>query len=470
MKVYQVVLEGPKIEPPLGGVGDRQTNSSPRSNGVASNITSVEIQQSSIKGADGKPLFKVVDQNGKVLFTGSEADANTNLDKLRKTVNAPSAIKPAGPNTPPFTAGSRQGTPTSDQLTNSEKRKLARTGRISRKVNGKNEIFTSSNIADADKIAKIKVPPFDTDGKPSNTPTPEEAKSKLGKLKNWAKNGIAGKILKALANVGKGLLGGAVVNIVLKSIDIVTVVSAHNAYFTELEKFGDANTDAEKKEIVNNLKDIRQNQIIEPTTELFFGALGMALLGSVGAVAAVSLLGIFASGVTGGTSLILTLFAGGVAMYGAYEGGIFAAKTIPMPGGEGDETIYKFFRTKFDEVWLTPGHLRDLAAEGIDINFGTYVYGLMLNPMQTHTSPLSIPSPTGAYGLVKKLIPKLTPTESISETADDQEEDDTASVADNIAPKLKKAVLADPKLKQLYILGKAEIKKALRDQEKTNAS
>ena len=459
MKVYQVVLEGPKIEPPL--------SNTPLT--TPSNITSVEIQKSPISGADGKPLFKVVDQNGKVLFTGSEADANTKLDKLRKTipVNAPSAIKPAGPNTPPLEVGVRNGTPTSDQLTKSEKRKLARTGRISRQ----GMTFTAQNIAAADaELAKIKVPPFDTDGKPSNTPTPEEAKSKLGKLKNWVKDGIAGKILKALANVGKGLLGGAVVNIVLKSIDIVTVVSAHNAYFTELEKFGDANTDAEKKEIVNNLKDIRQNQIIEPTTELFFGALGMALLGSVGAVAAVSLLGIFASGVTGGTSLLLTLFAGGVAMYGAYEGGIFAAKTIPMPGGEGDETIYKFFRTKFDEVWLTPGHLRDLAAEGVDINFGTYVYGLMLNPMQTHTSPLSIPSPTGAYGLVKKLIPKLTPTESIAETADDQEEDDTASVADNIAPKLKKAVLADPKLKQLYILGKAEIKKAVRDQEKTNAS
>ena len=457
MKVYQVVVEGPKIEPPL--------SNTPLT--TPSDITSVEIKKSPIKGADGKPLFKVVDQNGKVLFTGSEADANTKLDKLRKTVNAPSAIKPAGPNTPPFTAGSRQGTPTLDQLTSSEKRKLGRTGRITRQ----GMTFTAKNIADAEaELTKNKVPPFDTDGKPSNTPTPEEAKSKLGKLKNWIKDGIAGKILKALANVGKGLLGGAVVNIVLKSIDIVTVVSAHNAYFTELEKFGDANTDAEKKEIVNNLKDIRQNQIIEPTTELFFGALGMALLGSVGAVAAVSLLGIFASGVTGGTSLILTLFAGGVAMYGAYEGGIFAAKTIPMPGGEGDETIYKFFRTKFDEVWLTPGHLRDLAAEGVDINFGTYVYGLMLNPMQTHTSPLSIPSPTGAIGLVKTLIPKLTPGESIAETADDQEEDDTASVADNIAPKLKKAVLADPKLKQLYILGKAEIKKALRDQEKTNAS
>tara|TARA_B110000971_G_C19963600_1_gene479116 strand:- start:234 stop:1298 length:1065 start_codon:yes stop_codon:yes gene_type:complete len=85
MRVHQVVLEGPRIEPTL--------SNTPLT--TPSNITSVEIQQSPIKGADGKPLFKVVDQNGKVLFTGSEADANTKLDSLRKNipVNAPTVDK-----------------------------------------------------------------------------------------------------------------------------------------------------------------------------------------------------------------------------------------------------------------------------------------------------------------------------------------------------------------------------------------
>jgi hypothetical protein len=463
MKVYQVVLEGPKIEPPL--------SNTPLT--TPSDITSVEIQQSPIKGADGKPLFKVVDQNGKVLFTGSEADANTKLDSLRKniSVNAPASTgaKPDALSNVDLRADAPPNTPTSDSLTRSEQRRLDRTGSITRK----GVTYTRANIAamDAEVARSARIDPkLPGETRPTttaaDTPTPEEAKSMFSKLKKWAKGGISGKIVTTLFNVGKGLLGGTVVNLVLKSIDIVTVVAAHNAYFTELEKFVDADTPEKRTEIVNNLGDIRQNQIIEPTTELFFGALGMALFGSAGAAIAAGIVGVAAAGVSGGTSLILTLIAGGVAMYGAYEGSIYAAKNVPMPGGEGDETIYEFFRTKFDEVWLTPGHLRDLAAEGVDINFGTYVYGLTLNPMQTHTSPLSIPGPTGAYGLVKKLIPG----ESIAETADDQEEDDTASVADNIAPKLKKAVLADPKLKQLYILGKAEIKKAVRDQEKTNAS
>jgi hypothetical protein len=442
MKVYQIIAEGP----------------------------TVDIRRSQVLGPDGRPFFTVVDQDGNELFRGTEEQANVKRDEIQRRIR-PARTTPDASNVDPEDVrgpGHRPNTPSMDNLTTGEQRKLNRTGRITRS----GVTYTAANIqsatAEKARLANVNTS-VSGDTRPAsttNTPTPEEAKSKLGKLKNWAKSGITGKIVTTLANVGKGLLGGTIVNLVLKSIDIVTVVAAHNAYFTELEKFVDADTPEKRTEIVNNLGDIRQNQIIEPTTELFFGALGMALFGSAGAAIAAGIVGVAAAGVSGGTSLILTLIAGGVAMYGAYEGSIYAAKNVPMPGGEGDETIYEFFRTKFDEVWLTPGHLRDLAAEGVDINFGTYVYGLMLNPMQTHTSPLSIPGPTGAYGLVKKLIPG----ESIAETADDQEEDDTASVADNIAPKLKKAVLADPKLKQLYILGKAEIKKAVRDQEKTNAS
>jgi hypothetical protein len=443
MKVYQIIAEGP----------------------------TVDIRRSQVLGPDGRPFFTVVDQDGNELFRGTEEQANVKRDEIQRRIR-PARTTPDASNVDPEDVrgpGHRPNTPSMDNLTAGEQRKLNRTGRITRS----GVTYTAANIqsatAEKARLANVNTSvPGDT--RPTttaaDTPTPEEAKSMFSKLKKWAKGGITGKIVTTLANVGKGLLGGTIVNLVLKSIDIVTVVAAHNAYFTELEKFVDADTPEKRTEIVNNLGDIRQNQIIEPTTELFFGALGMALFGSAGAAIAAGIVGVAAAGVSGGTSLILTLIAGGVAMYGAYEGSIYAAKNVPMPGGEGDETIYEFFRTKFDEVWLTPGHLRDLAAEGVDINFGTYVYGLMLNPMQTHTSPLSIPGPTGAYGLVKKLIPG----ESIAETADDQEEDDTASVADNIAPKLKKAVLADPKLKQLYILGKAEIKKAVRDQEKTNAS
>ena len=329
MKVYQVVLEGPKIEPPLKGVGDRQTNSSPRSNGVPSNITSVEIQQSSIKGADGKPLFKVVDQNGKVLFTGSEADANTNLDKLRKNipVNAPTIDnKPIATNPndkPPFTAGSRLGTPTSDQLTNSEKRKLARTGRISRKVNGKNEIFTSSNIADADKIAKIKVPPFDTDGKPAaGGPPGDDAlfKGKYAQALNTVWSSRIGRLFR-------GFLGASSQATLQTAFNAMVLEDVLDAYLRAIRDYGislNNKSAAEKAQFRKTILDGNINSVpvpiqdaylnaIEQTTKLFVEVvLGVILTLGWAGVMAFTAFGL----ATGGAGIIASLAAGGAFIWG----------------------------------------------------------------------------------------------------------------------------------------------------------
>ena len=84
MKVYQIIAEAPKDEPPLGVSLTPSASATPTP-------TSVDIKRSQVLGPNGKPYFTVVDQDGKELFRGTEEQANVKRDQIQRT------IKPATP-------------------------------------------------------------------------------------------------------------------------------------------------------------------------------------------------------------------------------------------------------------------------------------------------------------------------------------------------------------------------------------
>jgi hypothetical protein len=93
MKVYHIT-EADRIEPSLGGLGDRPINRGPSVSGGGGNVsrlTSVDITDTGILDSRGNKIFKVVDQDGKELFRGNEAAANAERDKLRRNIRTPAA-------------------------------------------------------------------------------------------------------------------------------------------------------------------------------------------------------------------------------------------------------------------------------------------------------------------------------------------------------------------------------------------
>ena len=95
MKVYHIT-EAPRIEPPVGSLGDRPTNRGPSVSGGGNTprLTSVDITDTGILDRNGNKIFKVVDQDGKELFRGNEAQANDKRDTLRRNIR-PAATAPA---------------------------------------------------------------------------------------------------------------------------------------------------------------------------------------------------------------------------------------------------------------------------------------------------------------------------------------------------------------------------------------
>jgi hypothetical protein len=99
MKVYHIT-EAPRIEPPVGGLGNRPINRGPSVSGGGGNaprLTSVDITDTGILDRNGNKIFKVVDQDGKELFRGNEAQANDKRDTLRRNIRTPAATRTVAP-------------------------------------------------------------------------------------------------------------------------------------------------------------------------------------------------------------------------------------------------------------------------------------------------------------------------------------------------------------------------------------
>lgn len=446
MKVFQIthLNEADRVDPIIS------------SDPALKDITNVKIEKSQVLGSDGKPQFKVVDQTGKTLFVGSEEAANAKYDNINKNINRPST---AAASEKPLTAGPRDGTPTSDQLTAGEKRKLENGGSITRTVSGQKMTFSAKNIADADTLSKVKLP-----GIPGDT----KSAGKGGDIKAVAeemKKGIGKKFVSYAKRIGLTWFGGAVTNAIIKVIELAAVAEAHNAYFTSLAQLEDAKTPQDRKNILAEMESIRKNQIVGPMTDLFLGSAGTALLGgSALAVTGLAVGGILGGPATGFVSWILPVIIGGALLYGAYEGTIMVAKKVPMPGiGEG-QSVYEFFYQKFDEEWLTPGDLRNYAAQHASTDTLDFIYGLLSDPVKQNMSPLTItPAPgldaaSGALKGIKSVI-----GDSIV-----REKDKAEKMSKGGSSAAKNAVMSDPALKKLFLIGKAEMKKQERDATKTS--
>jgi len=115
MKVYHITEAG-RTEPALGGLGDRPTNRGPSISGGGGNaprLTSVDITDTGVLDRNGNKIFKVVDQDGKELFRGNEAQANDRRDTLRRNIR-PAATATAATDRSVGPAGQRAGAPDVD--------------------------------------------------------------------------------------------------------------------------------------------------------------------------------------------------------------------------------------------------------------------------------------------------------------------------------------------------------------------
>ena len=94
MKVYHITEAG-RTEPTVGGLGNRPVDRGPSVSGGGNTprLTSVDIKDTGILDRNGNKIFKVVDQDGKELFRGNEAQSNDKRDTLRRNIR-PAAAAP----------------------------------------------------------------------------------------------------------------------------------------------------------------------------------------------------------------------------------------------------------------------------------------------------------------------------------------------------------------------------------------
>ena len=432
----------------------------------ASTPNSVDIKPG-ILDPKGNKIFNVVDQNGKILksFTGAsaEADANAHRDKLTKQI----ADKRAKIKAPPA-----PGTPTRDQLSKGQQRKLARTG----KLNYKGKTYTTKQIAkatvQAKNLSKVKTPDLDNTRDSGTKKT--DAKGLFQKLKNK----MPEKLINWMRTHLSRLFGATVAGWVLKSFAISGIVSLYNSYFDEIYTLVEAKENGAKddvlKGIAKKMGSIR-SKLIEETTNLMIGSIGMAF-GTGGVLVGGMVVGAVATFFTGGAaappSILWGIFVGAVAAYGAYEGAMMVCKMESAGKLIGlDVSIYDYTKNKLGTTWLTPDMLADTLREvGAEQTFIKYVIGLTTNPLMQWSSPGAIPGINSGFSIGGAVS---APLGAVKDMIDHKDHSDLNRIMELSGvvqeTKLKKIKLDDlpDELKKLAIIGAKTIQKANKEKKST---
>ena len=439
----------------------------------ASTPNSVDIKPG-ILDPKGNKIFNVVDQDGKIIksFTGAsaEADANTHRDKLTKQI----ADKRAKIKAPPAPR-----TPTRDQLSKGQQRKLARTG----KLNYKGKTYTTKQIAkatvQAKNLSKVQTPDLDNTkpGKAKSNGLPKTWVEKMKKnlpqaTKNWMKTHVT------------RLVGSSIASILIKAYEISGIVSLYNAWFDEMNstiqsKKSKANADVIKAH-QKNLQRIRA-ELVQKTTDLMIGAFAMTF-GTSGAIVAGMALGTAVTLLSGGTAaplgMVTNLFFGAMAAYGAYEGALWVTKNkdISKLLLDLDVSWYDYTKNQVSTSFLSPTNLyklmQSMGGETAERGELEFIAGLMSSsdPLLQYSSPTSIPGVNSGYGLSQ---PIGAIANKVKDVIDHKDHSDlnrimelSGVVQETKSKKIKVDDLPD-NLQKLAMLGAKTIKKANKENKST---
>ena len=395
MKVYQIIAEGPRLEPSLRSLTPT-ASSTPTP-------TSVDIRRSQVLGPDGRPIFTVVDQDGKELFRGTEEQANVRRDEIQRRIRPASTTPRAAPAAPAI---------------------------------------------DPDEVRSPR-----TTTAPTRGPSLSQGLSKAGILEFFKKYGMTA-------------IGGGVINIGLKIWQLGEIANKLNEYDTVhdemlrlADKIADPNTSAaelrtfaaESRQLAARGANITK-EIVDETTDYFFTAVGMGILVTGAAVGAGFV----------GAGWIVSLILGAAAAMGGAAGGLYLGKALPasiaFSAYEGkDASLYDAVHDIIANVASTniaaraeqnPGLLQMILASA------QYPAWLNLQVIQLPAVPIGGMSVAGA---AKSAFDRVV-GDSITYEAEEE-------TTDNSAKELKKLILNDPKLKKLAIIGKAELKSKQREEE-----
>ena len=395
MKVYQIIVEEPRSEPSLGSLTPT-ASSTPTP-------TSVDIRRSQVLGPDGRPIFTVVDQDGKELFRGTEEQANARRDEIQRRIRPASTTPRAAPAAPAI---------------------------------------------DPDEVRS-----------PRTTTAPTRGPSLS---REFSKDAIK----EFFKKYGMTAIGGGIISLALKVYQLQEMANRLNEYdevhdemLRLADKIADPNTSAaelrtfaaESRQLVARGANITK-ALVDETTDYFFTAVGTGVLVTVAAGGAGFV----------GAGWIVSLIAGAVAAMGGAAGGLYVGKNLPASVffddyKDSDASFYDVIHAGIAQVTANniaeraaanPGLLQMMLAQEI------YPAWLNLKAIQLPAVPIGGMSVVGA---AKSAFDRVV-GDSITYEAEEE-------TTDNSAKELKKLILNDPKLKKLAILGKAELKSKQREEE-----
>jgi len=397
MKVYQVIVEGPRDEPPMSSLTPT----------ASATPTSVDIKRSQVLGADGKPFFTVVDQDGKELFKGTEEQANLKRDEIQRRIRPAAA---AGANNRANTI-----TPDADEV--------------------------RSSGGNSSKPPKVKGPSL------------SQGLSKAGILEFFKKYGMTA-------------IGGGIINIGLKVWQLGEIANKLNEYDTVhddmlklADKLMEPSTSAAEMRTINaqNKQLLAKGasltrEVVDDTTDYFFTAVGMGIL-VTGAAAGAGFVG---------AGWIFSLILGAAAAMGGAAGGLYLGKQLPASIG------FSAYEGKDASMWdavhdilagvvsnnITARSKNNPSLMSMIIASEQYPAWLNLRVLQSPAIPVGAMSAAGA---VKTAFNRVV-GDSITYEAEEE-------TTDNSVTDLKQLILNNPKLKKLAIIGKAELKSKQREEE-----
>jgi len=397
MKVYQIIVEEPKVEPSLGSL-------TPSAN-TPPTPTSVDIRRSQVLGPDGRPIFTVVDQDGKELFRGTEEQANVKRDEIQRRIRPASTTPRAAPAAPAI---------------------------------------------DPDEVRSPRTTA------PTKGPSLSRGFSKASILEFFKKYGMTA-------------IGGGIFSIALKVYQLGEMADRLNEYdevHDEMvrlaDKIADPNTSAaelrtfaaESRQLVARGANITK-ALVDESTDYIFTAIGMGVL-VTGAAAGAGFVG---------AGWIVSLVLGAAAALGGAVGGLYVGKNLPASVFFND---YKDSDASFYDVvhagiaQLTANNIAERAAANpgllqMMLAQEQYPAWLNLKAIQLPAVPLGGMS---VAGYAKSAFDRVV-GDSITYEAEEE-------TTDNSAKELKQLILNNPKLKKLAIIGKAELKSKQREEAATS--
>ena len=334
-------------------------------------------------------------------------------------------------------------TPTTNSLTASERRRLARTGSVTRR----GRTFTRSDIARMDaETARLRggptIPGETRPDAPQARPTDPETPKNPPKVPG---NSILGRIGRWLTRI----FGSQLANAIQTAINLSSLEDTLDAYWRAIADYSDTLDQNGKRQLSQQLRaDSIQGlpqplvsayvDVVERVTETIVEGIVGAIMGVIGFAGAAQLLA--AIGVsTGGIGLVAAILAGGAV---AFFGTQIIYNILDEVG------VNDWIEREIGSNFFTPGMITgmSLAADGMQEWLG----GLLDIADDAWLTGWAVPS----GDLVRDSIEYLEADEE-EETA----EIDNAAAEEN----LKRLIKSDPKLMQAYRAGKEEAKEIIRE-------